>query len=167
MKHLKITFILLMLLTSIFDLQTSAQDFSSLNLLNQLQIAAREKEVRQDNEYASTGYEEGIFLSNPLMLDGKPLNYGQFNLASKGGLTVSKGAAISGQITQIPFHAYLRRNGTKVLLPGMETCDRQHTKIEVSEILIYANPGDQLVIEPVRKEDGPAKRILKLLKGGC
>lgn len=36
-----------------------------------------------------------------------------------------------------------------------------------AKISIAANPGDQLVIEPVRKEDGPAKRILKLLKGGC
>jgi hypothetical protein len=127
----------------------------------------RAREVMRDNEYTITGYEEGIFLSNPLMLDGKPLDYGEFNLASKGELTVVKGAATYGQTVQVPFYLYLRRNGSKVLISGKKRSDRKQIKIDISEILRYAEPGDHLVIEAVKKEDGSVKRILKLLSLGC
>ena len=99
------------------------------------------------------------------MLNGKPLDYGEFNLQSQGELTVSKGTAITGQTKQVPFYVYLRRNGNKVLIPGKERPDPDQIKIDISEILRYAAPGDQLIIEAVRKEDGPVKRILKLLEG--
>ncbi|HKZ38243.1 MAG TPA: hypothetical protein VJ184_11370 [Chryseolinea sp.] len=168
MKHLKKSFTILMLLTVIIGSRTFAQDyFSSLNLFNQTKNLDRAKEVMQDNEYTSTGYEQGNFYSNPLMLNGKPLDYNVFNLESKGELTVSKGAVITGQTTQIPFYVYLRRNGNKVLIPGKERSDPKQIKIDVSEILKHAEPGDHLVIEAVKKEDGPVKRILKLLGGGC
>ncbi len=169
-----------MLLTSIIGSRTLAQDFVNMNAIlkfnNDMIVKTalaeeikkeRAKEVMQDNEYVSTGYEKGIFSGNPLMLNGKSLDYGEFNLQSQGELTVTKGAAITGQTTQIPFHVYLRRNGNIVLIPGKERSDPQQTKIDISEVLRYAAPGDHLVIEAVRKEDGPVKRILKLLGGGC
>ncbi len=169
MKHLKKSFTLLMLLTSIIGSRTFAQDFFNFNAILKAQLAKQEraKEVMQDNEYASTGYEEGIFLCNPLLLNGKPLDYGEFNLQSKGELTVSKGAATNGQTTEIPFYVYLRRNGNEVLIPGKERSAPEQINIEISEILRHAAPGDQLVIEAVNKEDGLVKRILKLLGGGC
>jgi hypothetical protein len=40
-------------------------------------------------------------------------------------------------------------------------------KVDLSEVLRDAKPGDLLIIVPVNKEDGPAKRILKLLGNGC
>lgn len=167
MKHLKKSYILLMLLTVIIGSRTFAQDyFSSLNLFNQTKNSDRAKAVIQDNEYTSTGYEQGNFYSNPLMLNGEPLDYNVFNVESKGELTVIKGAAITGKTTQVPFYVYLRRDGNKVSIPGYERSDISQTKIDISQILRYAKPGDQLVIEPVNKEDGPVKRILKLL-GGC
>ena len=168
MKHLKKSFTLLMLLTSIIGSRTLAQDyFSSLNLFNQTKNLDRAKEVMQDNEYTSTGNEQGNFYSNPLMLNGKPLDYNVFNLESKGELTVIKGAAITGETTQVLFYVYLRRDGNKVFIQGCERSDISQTKIDISEILQYAKPGDLLVIEPVNKEDGPVKRILKLLNLGC
>jgi len=182
MKHLKKTLAALMLLASIIGSPVFAQNQDVFNLYATLKFdrtfkvkAARENEVKQeramevmqDNEYACTGYEEGIFFSNPLMLDGRPLDYGEFNLLSEGELTVSKGATVTGQTTQIPFYLYLRRNGTKVLIPGKEKSDSNQTKIDITEILGHAEPGDLLVIEAVRKEDGPVKRILKLIGGGC
>jgi hypothetical protein len=180
MKHLKRSLTLLMLLTSIIGSRTIAQEFVNMNAVfkfnNDMIVKAaiakevkqeRAKEVMQDNEYARTGYEKGTFLGNPLMLNGKPLDYGEFNLASSGELTVIKGAAITGQTTQIPFFVYLRRNGNKVMIPGKERPDQEQIKIEISEILRYAEFGDQLVIEAVNKEDGPVKRILKLLGLGC
>jgi len=180
MKHFKRSFILLMLLTSIIGSRTFAQEYFNINSIlkfnNDMIFKAerakevkqeRAKEVMQDNEYASTGYEEGIFLGNPLMLNGQPLDYGEFNLYSQGELTVSKGAVIAGQTTQIPFYVYLRRNGNKVLIPGKERSDPGQIKIDISEILRHAEFGDHLVIEAVKKEDGPVKRILKLLGNGC
>ena len=180
MKHLKKSFTLLMLLTSIIGSRTFAQDFVSIDAIrkfnNDMIVKAeleketkleRAKEVMQDNEYTITGYEKGTFLGNPLMLNGKPLDYGEFNLQSQGELTVSKGADITGQTTQIPFYVYLRRNGNKILIPGKERSDPNQIKIDISEILRHAAPGDHLVIEAVNKEDGHVKRILKLLSGGC
>lgn len=164
MKHLKKTFTVLMLLTVIIGSRTSAQDYFSFARVLGLE---RSQEVMQDNEYTSTGYEQGNFFSNPLMLNETPLDYNVFSLASKGELTVIKGAPTTGETMQVPFYVYLRRSGTKVYIPGKERPDPKQMKIDISEILRFANPGDQLVIEPVRKEDGPVKRILKLLKGGC
>ena len=157
-----------MLLTVIPASRTFAQDlFSGLNLLNEIRYLDRANEVKQDNEYTNTGYEQGNCYRNPLMLDGKPLDYNVFSLESEGELTLIKGAAITGNTTKVPFYAYLRRDGNKVIIPGKERPDPKQIKIEISEILRHAKPGDQLVIEPIKKEDGPAKRILKLLRGGC
>jgi len=170
MKHLKKSLALLVLLTTIIGSPIYAQ--FSFNWDGTLKPAVdpgileeRAKAVMQDNEYVSTGCESGFFYANPLMLDGQPLDYATFGFGSKGELTVIKGAAITGKTILVPFIVYLRRDGNKVEMPGKEKCNSATTKIELSEILKFGEPGDQLVIEPVRKEDGPAKRILKLL--GC
>lgn len=170
MIHMKRSFIISMLLTVIIGPQAYAQDYFRSNStfsLSTMQKSARAREVIQDNEYINTGYEKGSFYDNPLMLDGKPLDYGTFSLRSKGELTVVKGAAITGQTTQVAFYVYLRRLGSNVLIPGRERPDINQIKVDISEVLQYAQPWDQLVIEPVRKEDGPVKRILNLLGGGC
>jgi hypothetical protein len=167
MEQFKRSFILLMLLTVIVSSRIFAQDFFSLNLFNQIQNSGQAKQVVQDNEYTSTGYEQGNFYCNPLMLNGKPLDYHAFNVESKGELTVIKGAPITGKTMQVIFYVYLRRDGNEVSIPGNKRFDKGQTKIDISQILRYAKPGDQLVIEPVNKEDGPVKRILKLLKDHC
>jgi hypothetical protein len=171
MKHLIKSFALLMLLTSITTSRTWAQDFFifdfKVRLKQELAKQQRAKDVVQDNEYVTTGYEKGTFLDNPLMLNGKPVDYGEFNMGSIGKLTVNKGTAKTGQTMQVPFYVYLRRNGKKVLLPRKERPDSKQLKVDTSDIFIHAQPGDQLVIEAVNKEDGAVKRILKLLGGGC
>ncbi len=165
MKHLKKSYILLMLLTVIIGSRTFAQDYCGLNFLPQTENSARAKEVMQNNEYTSTGYEKGNFYCNPLLLNGKLLDYEAFNMKSKGELTVIKGAVITGITIQVSFYVYLKRDGNKVFIPGNESSSIGQTKMDMSEILQHAKPGDQLVIEPVRKEDGYVKRILKLLDG--
>ena len=161
-----------MLLTLIIGSRTSAQSLFSPDgsLKSQLEGKIREweTEIIQDNEYTTTGYEEGNFYDKPLLLDGKPLDYSVFALDAKGELTVIKGAAKTGYTIKVPFYVYLIRNGNKVVIPGKEFPDPAQTSIEISEVLKRATPGDLLVIEPVMKEDGPAKRILKLRKSlGC
>jgi hypothetical protein len=128
---------------------------------------ARAKHVRLDNEYTKTGNEKGIFLSNPLMLNGEPLEYGDFNLRSTGELTVCKGGAVEGQRTQVPFRVYLRRNGKTILVPGHERVNPKQIRIDVWDVLKHAEPGDHLIIEAINKEDGAVKRILKLEGLGC
>lgn len=170
MKHLKKSFILLMLLTATIGSRAFGQDYFKLNpmfSLNTMQKSAWAKRVLQDNDYSNTGCKKGNFYGNLLMLDGQPLDYGVFSLRSKGELTLLKEGAITGQTMQIPFYVYLRRLGNNVLIPGKERPDIHQIKVDISEILQYAAPWDQLVIEPVRKEDAPAKRILNLLGGGC
>jgi hypothetical protein len=164
MKHLKRSITLLMLLTLIIGSRTSAQ---VLSLEAQLEKFTQDRgnEVVQDNEYTNTGYESGNFLSNPLLLDGKPLNYTDFSLATKGELTVIKEAAVTGKTTPVAFYVYLRRNGISFFIPGKKRSDLN--RIEISEILRFAKKGDQLIIEAVNKEDGAVKRILKLPGDGC
>ncbi len=182
MKQFKKSFALVMLLTSMISSQTFAQHQDSFTLdamlkfnktleVNALQAnekkLQRAREVLQDNECAFTGVEEGIFFSNSLMLDGKPLDFGDFNLLTRGELTVSKGIVTTGLLTQIPFYVYLKRNGNKVLIPGNEVVDSKQNKIDIAKILSHAQPGDSLVIEAVNKEDAAVKSILKVLGLGC
>jgi hypothetical protein len=168
MKHFKKFSFLLMLITVITGSRVSAQDyFTSLNPFTQLQMSPRALDVKQDNEYTSTGHELGIFYDNPLMLDGKPLDYNVFNNKLTGELTVIKGAAITGKTLQVSFYCYLRRDGKRVSVPGNEKFNTGYIKVDISEILKYAKDGDHLVIEAVNQVDGPVKRILKVLAGGC
>lgn len=170
MKHLKKTYVLLILVTSLFSGKAFAQEYFSK--LNAKLAAERAKEVRardveQDKEYTMTGAEVGNFFSKPLLLDGKSLDYSEFSLKSKGELTVIKGSVIARDTVRVAFYVYLRRNGNRILIPGKERPDPRQLKIDISEVFKHAKPDDQLVIEAVRKEDGPVKRILKLLGGGC
>jgi hypothetical protein len=180
MKYLTKSLTLLMLLTSIIGSRTFAQGSSNYDALLKFNLTwtaraalekeakqERAKEVMQDNEYAVTGNEVGIFLCNPLMVDGNPLDYGDFSLASSGELTVIKGAGTTDQTMEVPFYVYLRRNGNKVLIPGKDSPDPKQTSIDIREILQHAEHGDFLVIEAINKEDGSVKRILKLLGLGC
>ena len=147
-------------------LPVSAQATFDLKTMLNARITERANEVKQDNEFVVSAKAVGKFFCNPLALDGYPLDYGTFNIGSKGELTLIKGSALTDNTVQIPFYVYLRRNGTILKLDDEEAMKPQHVKVDISTILKHAEPGDQLIIEPVNKEDWQAKRILKLL-GGC
>lgn len=184
MKQLRNTLALLMLLTTIGS-QTFAQTqenqgtfnldamlkFNGMLELQTMQAnqkkQERAREVLQDNGYTFTGDEGGVFLSNSLRLNGKPLDFGEFNLSSSGELTLKNGASTTDQATPIPFYVYLKRNGSKVFIPGKERADPTLNKIDISEVLQHAQPGDYLVIEAVKEEDSALKSKLKVLPLGC
>jgi hypothetical protein len=127
----------------------------------------RAKKVMQDNELVARARSTGNFYCNPLVLNGKPLDYGGFSRQSKGELTLIKGAPFTALNTQIPFYVYLRRNGVLIKLPG-EALSGKRLKIEISTILKFSKTGDELIIEPANADDWQAKRILKLLEAdGC
>jgi hypothetical protein len=131
------------------------------------QETERAKEVMQDSAYVGNGKAYDNFFNNPLLLDGKALDYNTFSLQSKGVLTLIKGVTDSGKAVQIKFHVYLRRDGSIVKLPGDDGSKTQYWSIEISEILKSAKKGDLLIIEPANDEDGRATRVLKLLDDGC
>jgi hypothetical protein len=144
----------------------SAQTFFDLKDVLELRKMERAQEVMQDNEFEIDAESIGSFFVNPLQQDGYPLDYSKFNIAAKGKLTLIKGNAVTGMPMLIPFYIYLRRDG-KILGPQSDKALKKKLwKIDLPTLLIFAEPGDQLIIEPVNKEDWQAKRILKLL-GGC
>lgn len=105
------------------------------------------------------------FYCNPLLLDGKPLDYTKFSLDRKGKLAVVEGDPESPNTTKIPFRVYLRREGAVL---GQGENGPEVSEIEVSEILMFAQPDDYLIIAPVRSRDWKAKRIIKLIEmDGC
>jgi hypothetical protein len=128
----------------------------------------RAKEVTQDNELErhEVGKNEN-FSSNPLMLNGKTLDYGDFNMQSKGTLTLVKGNLITINTTPISFRVSIRRNGVILNDKKMFFLNKTINKINVSEIFPFCKEGDMLIINPVNVENWKAKRILKLIWGGC
>jgi hypothetical protein len=119
---------------------------------------------KRDNEFANNGKPNGNFYCNPMMLEGVAFNYNAFTLKSEGELKLIKGDPKSGKIVEIPFYLHLRRNGMLVT----HTCGEGviFSKAEISTILKVAQDGDELIVEPVNKDDWPAKRIVKIVKIG-
>ncbi len=106
------------------------------------------------------------FAWNPLIVNDKPLDYTMFGIYSKGVLAVVKGNLDMPNAEKIPFRVYLRRDGAIVNNPQCNS-SQQVFSIKLSEILKGAKLGDHLIIEPVRASDRSAKRIIKLVGGGC
>ena len=157
MKHFKKSFTVFFLLATCCASFTRAQSFRSFNSFpnpNCLELQNR------NHEFAYSGQPEGIFYCNPLMLEGAKLDYFAFGLESKGELKLIKGDAKSDAIVEIPFYLHLRRNGVTVTHPCGEGVI--FSKVEISAILKVAQDGDELIVEPVNKEDWPAKRIVKI-----
>jgi hypothetical protein len=160
MKLFKKSFTIFFLLTTCCASLTWAQPFRSFSSFLNPDCAALEK---HDNEFAYSGQPNGNFYCNPLMLEGVVFNFNAFTLKSKGELKLIKGEPNSGKVVEIPFYLHLRRNGVLVT----HTCGKGviFSKAEISTILKAAQDGDELIVEPVKKEDWPAKRIVKIIDG--
>ena len=123
----------------------------------------RAKEVMQNNEFEKSGCNVQI---NPLQVNGKALDYGTFDLFTKGVLSLVNGSAESQQANNIPFYVSIRRNGEIIEDKKMSFLNKELYKINLSDIFSFCKYGDLLIIKPARAENWAAKRILKLL-GGC
>jgi hypothetical protein len=155
MKLFKKSFIIFFLLVTCCASLTWAQPLS-------LDCLAQKK---HNNEFAHSGQPNGNFYCNPLMLEDVAFDYNAFTLKSKGTLKLIKGEPKSGKTMEIPFYLHLRRNGIPVTHTGGEGVI--FSKAEISTILKVAQDGDELIVEPVNKEDWPAKRIVKIGGDGC
>ena len=147
-----------------FGLGVCFSDGQSLNSLHTLNTNENAKEIMHDNEFVRTeiGQTENIYC-NPLLLDGRPLDYGSFTLRTRGELALVKGEPGTPGSTKILFFIRLIRDGRVVDGRNMLFLNKGLHEIEISNVLAFAQPGDQLIIDPVRKEDWKAKRILNLV----
>jgi hypothetical protein len=102
-----------------------------------------------------------VFANNPLVLDGIELDYSFFSLSSRGKLAVVAGDPNSADAVKVPFRAYLRRDG-KPLNKSKANAACEVDEVELADVLASARVGDELVIEPTRKEDAVAMRIIRL-----
>lgn len=164
MKLSKTSFVLLFALTAFTGSGLYAQQWLPLDPSTQ---GERAKLVMRDNELVVRGESRGTFYNNPLLLDSQPLNYNTFTLKSKGDLMLIKGSQATNSPMAIPFYIHLRRNGKMVELPKERELNLKFIKLDLSAILEFALPDDELIIEPANNEDWEAKRILKLLDTGC
>lgn len=125
------------------------------------------QEVMQDNELIPQKVGQNAnFSANPLQINGQSLDYDTFDFGTQGVLTAVKGSPDSGESELIPFHVSLRRNGKILKDKKMSFLNKRLYKINLSDIFPFGQQGDVLIINPVRKEDWKAKRLLKLI-GGC
>ncbi|MEA5459594.1 hypothetical protein VB796_11110 [Arcicella sp. LKC2W] len=100
-------------------------------------------------------------ISNPLLMDGKPVNYEQFSLSTKGIITMIAEDAMSNKTMSIPFRVYLRRDNKIVHLGGSASAEKL-SEIEISKVLKFANLGDELIIEPIDKKFQTSGRVFFL-----
>jgi hypothetical protein len=159
MKLFKKSLTIFFLLAACCASHSWAQPSPGFRSFSQFKITCAEQEKRH-NEFAYSGEPDGIFYCNSLTLEGLAFNYNAFGLESRGELKLIKGESKSYKTVEIPFYLRLRRNGIPVPLTCGE--DVIYSKVEISIILKGAQDGDELIVEPVNKEDWPAKRIIKI-----
>jgi hypothetical protein len=125
------------------------------------------QEVMQDNELVRNDIgQDANFSTNPLLINGKLLDYNTFSLGTQGILTLVRGNSASKEAQPIPFSISIRRNGKIVEDKKMSFFNKTLYKVNLSDIFSVSQHGDILIVNPVGKEDWKAKRLLKLL-GGC
>ncbi|MRS64213.1 hypothetical protein [Larkinella terrae] len=114
-----------------------------------------------ENRKSTDDKKTKAFSDNPLLLDGIPLDYSFFSLTSRGKLAIVAGDPYSADAVKVPFRAYLRRDG-KPLNKVKEGTACETDEVELANVLAFAQAGDELVIEPTRKEDAVARRVIRL-----
>ena len=77
-------------------------------------------------------------------------------------MAVVKGNPELPEAEKIPFLIYLQRDG-ELINAGASSSIRQVFSVEISDVLKVSEPGDHLIIEPARKTDRQAKRILQVV----
>ena len=157
------------LFSTLMILQLNAQDFPLMSSQKVFPNTANISSAQMDNELepAKEGENENIY-DNPILLNGKLLDYHEFGLQSEGILNLMAGDPMSSEATSIPFTIQLRRDGKILNDPTMEFIDHVFYDMEVSSVMQFAKPGDQLIIKPVNTRYWKAKRILLVInRDGC
>lgn len=96
-----------------------------------------------------------------LRLDGKPIDYTNFSIVSRGIVTIVPGKSETECAVPVPFRIYLSRNG-QVIQQGLSDTTRSVMNVEVASVLAIAKIGDDLVVESIQKGSAAAKRAIRI-----
>jgi hypothetical protein len=125
------------------------------------------QQVMQDNEFErKTVGQDANFYANPLLVNGKPLDYDTFDMFTNGILTLVKGNPASKDAKAVPFYLSIRRKGKIITDKKMPFLNKALYRLNLSDFFPFVEFDDVLIINPVNAEDWKGKRILKLV-GGC
>jgi len=96
-----------------------------------------------------------------LLLNGTVVNTAQFSHVVRGIISVAKRG--SDPKSLVPFHIYLKRNGRIINAEGhAHNFAVQHW--EIAEILKWAEPGDQIVIDPAEPRSTAGRKVITVEK---
>lgn len=98
------------------------------------------------------------FYSYPL-LNEKPMDLSKVSYASTGVLTLIRENPVSGKREKVPYLIYLRRAG-KIIHADSHAYNHAVTSIDLAGIVRFAQPGDELVIDPTMTTDQAGRRII-------
>ncbi|WP_221393962.1 hypothetical protein [Dyadobacter sp. NIV53] len=122
--------------------------FVSMSLILTLPVSEAFPENTADN-----------FYPNPLLLNGKSVEFSIFSLVNTGKISLVKGNPDSELKTKIPFYIYIKRSG-KIVDAYSYAHNNAVTEFEMAEILKFAQVGDQIFIDPAGKNEQVGRRII-------
>lgn len=125
------------------------------------------REVIQDNEHQSSSLgEDAVIPCHPLLLNGKAFDDENFDIHSKGTLTMVEARPEASEARPIPFRVSRKRNGMLLEEHAGATLEGEYG-LDVSLLLAHSYSGDQLIIYPIKKEYCKAKRVLRITSDNC
>ena len=140
---------------------------TSLSWLSRYQQKFMPQVSFQDNEFKSHELgKDANFYSNPLIYNGRQLDFNTFDLNSRGYISVVKGNPDLVSAEAIPIHVSIRRNGKMLNEKRMRFLNKTLYKVDLEEVFSCMKQGDVLILNPARKVDWKGKRILRM-GGGC
>ncbi|CCH51913.1 hypothetical protein BN8_00871 [Fibrisoma limi BUZ 3] len=97
-----------------------------------------------------------------ILLNGKPMTYTTFTIGSRGTLALHAVHPDEPETAPIPFRIYLKRGNALITSTGSNP-NRVVTEVEIGNVLAVAKHGDELIIEPVRQNEGSARRTFQVV----
>lgn len=101
------------------------------------------------------------FYYNPVLLNGEAVSYERLSTATRGTLSLVEGNPESAEAKKVPFTIYLVRAG-KIVNAELNAPNQPVFQYELSKILTSARVEDQIVINPVNKDNGIGQRIISV-----
>ncbi|MPR34851.1 hypothetical protein [Salmonirosea aquatica] len=98
---------------------------------------------------------------NRVLFNGAPLYTSTMLLDARGVLALVEGTLANDNAKKIPFQVYVKR-GDVVIAQASSVNSRLVNEIEVGRLLMGAQKGDELIIEPIEPNKGQARRVIKL-----
>jgi hypothetical protein len=97
--------------------------------------------------------------SNALLLNGKNVDVSLFSWVTRGKLSLLEGNSDTKSRKQVPFYAYIKRDG-KIVDAESHAHNHAVMEIEMAEILKKAMDGDQIVVDPAGKSENAGRKII-------